>query len=101
MTLISYISIPYVSPSNEIKYIKIDLTTNKIFVKNEEVIDMSELTDDNVNSVHDSCDNDNCKCDKSELIDMLKDELDNMNDDDEYVAELRNIITSLDLLKSD
>jgi hypothetical protein len=100
MTLLSYISIPYTSPSNEIKYIRINLTTNKIFVKDEEVVNINEFTDE-VDCCDDECTED-CKCDKNELIDILKAELDNVDNDndDDYIAELRNTIASLDLLKN-
>ena len=95
MTLLSYISIPYMSPSNEIQYIRINLITNKIFVKDEEVININDFTED----CCDDCDDD-CNCDKTELIDILRKELDNVNDDDDYIAEIRNTIASLNLPKS-
>lgn len=42
MTLLSYISIPYTSQSNETNYIRIDLMTNKVFVKDNEVLNIEE-----------------------------------------------------------
>jgi hypothetical protein len=43
MPLLSYISIPYTNSANEINYIKIDLITNKVLVKDNEVLNLEEL----------------------------------------------------------
>jgi hypothetical protein len=44
MTLLSYISIPYTSQSNETNYIRIDLMTNKVFVKDNEVLNITRIS---------------------------------------------------------
>ena len=114
MTLLSYISIPYTSQSNETNYIRIDLMTNKVFVKDNEVLNIEDCKKDEI--MHDCiecCDHDHDNGDyhdhdsdccindqKDELIALLKNELETeeeKGDNKDYILELKVTLERLQM----
>ena len=110
MTLLSYISIPYTSQSNETNYIRFDLMTNKVFVKDAEVLNLEECKDEmgeimcDEHECVDCCDHESDDCciydHKNELIELIKNELVNeekKGENEAYIVELRETLAKMQM----
>jgi len=109
MTLLSYISIPYTSQLNETNYIRIDLMTNKIFVKDNEVLNLEECKNDVIYEHDHDCveccdqDSDDCCCihdHRDDLIELIKNELEKEEENGEnesYILELRETLAKMQM----
>ncbi len=113
MTLLSYISYPVVDGYGKVKYMKVDLQNEKIYVNNQEVVNTKEVVDDVYDE--DCCEEDDCGecCDdmceycegdgdmsiamRDDMIKMLEKELEKakLDNDVELVDEITEALSSL------
>lgn len=97
MTLISYISIPIMTPQG-VQYFKFDIFTNQILFKDKEIVNLNEIFND-IHHIDDETDSDEIDI-HSETINMLTKELMVIDiTQDEYIKELTTTLDSIKELK--